>query len=87
MPKKNLIVALVLYVVSASLSFAAFSYLSKDSLANSVANKQAEDPSQTLLSSLLDIDPNEAKDQVCPLNGAYYTQTEKTAWEQRRPLL
>ncbi|AKM81398.1 MAG: hypothetical protein UT13_C0001G0436 [Candidatus Pacebacteria bacterium GW2011_GWF2_38_9] len=86
MPKKNLIVALVLYVVSASLSFAAFSYLSKDSLANSVANKQAEDPSQTLLSSLLDIDPNEAKDQVCPLNGAYYTQTEKTAWEQRRPL-
>ncbi len=88
MPKKNLIVALILYVVSAGLSFGAFSYFSKDSLAtnSSIDANKAGDPDQTLLSSLLTIDPSEARDQVCPLNGAYYTMTEKNAWEKRRPL-
>ena len=37
MPKKNLIVALILYVLSAGLSFGAFSYFAKDSLANNSA--------------------------------------------------
>lgn len=87
MPKKNLIVALILYVASAGLSFGALSFFSKDSLANnSSSSGKTEDPSQTLLSSLLTIDPSEPKDQICPLNGAYYTATEKTAWETRRPL-
>ena len=27
------------------------------------------------------------KDQVCPLNGAKFTETEKNLWEKRRPLL
>ena len=27
------------------------------------------------------------KDQVCPLNGAKFTKTEKDLWEQRRPLV
>jgi len=27
------------------------------------------------------------KDQVCPLNGAKFTQTEKDLWEKRRPLV
>ncbi len=86
MPKKNLIVALVLYVASAGLSFSAFSYFSKDSLASSSDTNKVEDPSQTLLSSLLTINPGEARDQACPLNGVYYTMTEKNAWDKRRPL-
>lgn len=88
MPKKNLIVALILYVLSAGLSFGAFSYFAKDSLANNSAtgNNQANNGGETLLSSLLKIDPSEPKDQVCPLNGAYYTITEKNAWDKRRPL-
>lgn len=87
MPKKNLIVALVLYIVSAGLSFSIFSYFSKDSLANNSLNSNnAEDSSPTLLSSLLTLDPSEPRDQACPLNGAYYTATEKNAWETRRPL-
>lgn len=36
--------------------------------------------------SLLQIDASMPKDQVCPLNGAMYTLTEKNAWSTRRPL-
>jgi hypothetical protein len=85
MPKKNLIIVLILYVLSSGLSFLAFSSFSKSSVATG-DNKQVLDPDQTLLSSLLNIDPNEPRDQACPLNGAYYTKTEKDAWDARRPL-
>lgn len=86
MPKKNLIIALVLYVVSAGLSFSAFSYFPNSSIGSNSGSKNSDDPEETLLSSLLTIAPGEAKDQACPLNGAYYTMTEKNAWEKRRPL-
>lgn len=86
MPKKNLIVVLILYVLSSGLSFLAFSSFSKSSVANTENKNQTADPTQTLLSSLLTIDPNEPKDQACPLNGLYYTKTEKDAWDTRRPL-
>ncbi len=36
--------------------------------------------------SLLKIDASMPKDQICPLNGAMYTLTEKEAWSTRRPL-
>lgn len=32
------------------------------------------------------IDPNEPKNQTCPLNGLSYTTTEKNLWEKRRPM-
>lgn len=32
------------------------------------------------------IDPGEAKDQQCPINGKLFTKTERAAWEKRRPL-
>lgn len=32
------------------------------------------------------IDPGEAKDQQCPINGKLFTKTERLAWEKRRPL-
>lgn len=34
----------------------------------------------------LHIDPSEPKDKPCPLNGQLYTNTEKAAWEQQRPV-
>ncbi len=86
MPKKKLIIALVLYVVSAGLSFFAFSAFGEGTLASSLNTKKTNEPEETLLTSLLNIAPGEAKDQACPLNGAYYTTTEKNAWETRRPL-
>lgn len=43
-------------------------------------------PEETALGALLNIDPNEPRDQACPLNGKLYTNTERQAWEKRRPL-
>jgi hypothetical protein len=86
MSKKNLWIALAIYVVSAVLSYSAFSYTGVKNVGSSDKTSDNETVDQTLLSSLLDIDPNEAADQACPLNGAMYTMTERGAWEARRPL-
>jgi len=89
MQKKQLLMVLVLYVISAIASYGAFSYFIgplKGSVSISGPSDLASEDDGTLIGSLLTIDPSEPKDQVCPLNGAYYTQTEKTAWEEKRPL-
>ncbi|MFH2118531.1 MAG: DUF3048 domain-containing protein [Candidatus Paceibacterota bacterium] len=82
MQKKHLLTALALYSLSAVLSFSAFSYMEKSKVVVPGNGSKGE----TLLEALLKIDPNEPRDQACPLNGQLYTQTEKNAWEQRRPL-
>ncbi len=84
MPKKTLISALVLYVVSAVASYGAFSYF--QGTTNSVVVSDQELTDATPLGELLQIDPSAAKDQVCPLNGGYFTDVERQAWEKRRPL-
>lgn len=88
MSKKNLLVALFLYIISATISYGAFSYFGGGS---SHSSQQADEGkgtegAETLLGALLDISPSEPRDQACPLNGALYTQTERNAWEKRRPL-
>jgi len=83
MSKKNLIILLCVYLASSFVSFFTFSYFSKKATAGS---QVAQEQQESLLAGLLNIDPNEAKDQACPLNGKYYTLTEKNAWETRRPL-
>lgn len=85
MTKKILIVSLVVYLLTSVASFTAFSALNKHSLTQSVKTDSLSDE-ETLLGALLEIDPAEAKDQPCPLNGKMFTETEKTAWEKRRPL-
>ena len=86
MKKSTLLLVLGLYLVSSLVSFGFFSYFgSSDSLATTVA-PDSEAETETLLSELLEIGPDEEKDQACPLNGKYYTQTERQAWEKRRPL-
>ncbi len=82
MQKKHLLVALVLYGLSTILSFSAFSYMEKSKVVLPSNGSKGE----TLLEALLKIDPNEPRDQTCPINGQLYTQTEKNAWEKRRPL-
>ncbi len=86
MKKSALLLVLGLYLTSSLISFGVFSYFGSGSSLAMTANPESEQESETLLSELLDIDPNEKKDQACPLNGQYYTQTERKAWEKRRPL-
>lgn len=85
MQKKTLILSLVLYLASAVISFSAFSYFNRG---DRVIIPQGPDDGgdETLLSSLLDIDPNAPRDQACPLNGKLFTEIERDAWEKRRPL-
>lgn len=83
MPKKNLIILLFFYLASSLISFFTFSYFSRKAIA---LDGPKGEQKESILAGLLDIDPNEAKDQACPLNGKYYTLTEKNAWESRRPL-
>lgn len=89
MSKKILLVALVLYVLSATATFTLLS--AKNTSTGSDTSQAGQDNTDTsagstALGSLLKIDPSEPKDQVCPLNGMAYTTTEKTAWEKRRPI-
>jgi hypothetical protein len=83
MPKKNLIILLFFYLISSLVSFFVFSYFFEGAAA---LNEPTEEQKESLLAGLLNIDPNEPIDQACPLNGQYYTLTEKNAWESRRPL-
>lgn len=87
MHKKTLIVSLALYVLSSVVSFAAFSMVgSGGQVGPQVSDSGGEGDEQTALAALLEIDPGEPMDQACPLNGKYYTETEREAWEQKRPL-
>lgn len=86
MKKPALLTLLGLYLASAALSFGAFNYLGSGATPLKNAGQNANQEEETLLTKLLEIDPNAAKDQVCPLNGAYYTKAERDAWEKRRPL-
>ena len=68
-----------LYLLSAGISYAVFSRISGP------AGELVQSPLPES-SSGFTLDPNEPKDQPCPLNGALHTKTEKKFWEQRRPL-
>lgn len=93
MSKKTLLVILALYIASAGSSFGAFRYLGSTpgSQVGTTTGGQEQEVTEESeesggLASLLELDPNEPKDQPCPLNGQFYTASEKTAWEKRRPL-
>jgi hypothetical protein len=78
--RRNLILAGVgLYLLSAIISGALFSYLGKEALVISPSGQSATDDQAAQVAS-------GPKDQECPINGAYFTQTEKDIWETRRPL-
>lgn len=87
MSKKSLILALVFYIVSAVGTFTTLVVINKSS-GGSDTTSQTQTPQETAspLAQLLQIQPNEPKDQACPLNGKKYTMTERQAWEKKRPL-
>jgi len=85
MQKKIIVVALIIYLASSAISFGVFSYFGKSKTKTASQQEQTQEE-ESLLAQLLNIDPSEPKDQVCPLNGKLYTQTEKNAWEKKRPL-
>ena len=87
MTKKTLLMTLVLYVFSATITFTVLSVKNGSTVSTGGEQQVGESPDgTTALGSLLEIDPSEPRDQVCPLNGELFTQTEKDAWSKRRPL-
>ncbi|MBU2543442.1 DUF3048 domain-containing protein [Patescibacteria group bacterium] len=89
MKKPALLLVLGLYITASVVSFGVFSYFGKRTLnaaTTAAENVSSVEDNRTLLSKLLDIDPNEKQDQACPLSGKYYTKTERDAWEKKRPL-
>lgn len=90
MTKQKLLLLLVMYLASAGITYAVSTTVMKPS-AGTTGTKQtasSEEVSEEELDpdALLAIGANEPKDQPCPLNGKMYTQTEREAWETRRPL-
>lgn len=89
MQKKLISVLLVLgsYLISAGISYAVFTFVapSKSSVLETPApssntiNNGKGGKFKPLLTG--------PADQICPINGAEYTKTEKDLWDTRRPLL
>ena len=80
--KRNFFLLLLgVYLLSAGVSYAVFHFTKKskttlESPASSGAGQTSGFPVLT-----------GPKDQICPLNGAKFTKTEKDLWEKRRPLV
>lgn len=78
----TLILLLGIYLLSAGVSFETFKFLSK-----TTAQEVIVSPEITPGESRFKLNLVGPKDQICPLNGEKFTQTEKDLWSQRRPLL
>lgn len=84
MSKKTLLIALFLYLISAGGVYAGMRVMNRATGVDNTPTTAEEGGSNEL--ALLNIDPKEPKNQPCPLNGALFTNTERLAWEKRRPL-
>ena len=80
----TIISAVLLYVVTTSISYATINYLNSGPSTPSPTSPTTTNTTDA--NSLLNIKPNEPKTEACPLNGQLYTKTEREAWEKRRPL-
>ncbi len=79
----TVILAVVLYSASATVSYSIFS-----NFAQGGSNANGQKVAQTLPgpSNSVEEETNEPKTEACPLNGAMHTKTAKASWEKRRPL-
>lgn len=89
MKKTNLpfiLLLIGLYLASAGAAFASFRYFLEPSgpLVSPVGN---DDAKSVGFGGLITVNPNAARNEVCPMNGEKFTQDEKEAWEARRPVL
>jgi hypothetical protein len=79
-----ILMGLGLYLVSAGISYAAFSlFPSPLGLTRVVSPVPKVSPVQKVK---IKVDPSVPRDQICPLNGEKYTKQEKDIWDSRRPL-
>ena len=76
-----IILAVVLYSLSTSLSYSLFSKISQ-------IPRVAEKVTTTLPgpANIVEEDPNEPRTESCPLNGSLHTKKASNSWEKRRPL-
>lgn len=83
MTKQNIItvfIAVAVYLISAGLSYFAFSNFAP-------SKKTASVPSQTPAGAgQLVFDEKKPRTEACPLNGALYSKEQKKWWEKHRPL-
>jgi len=85
MSKKSLIFALILYLISLAGTYVVMLIINK-ARPGTIVQTLTPQESPSPLALLLQIKPDEPKDQACPLNGKKFTLTERQAWEKRRPL-
>lgn len=87
MKKQQLItlgfIGLSLYLISAGLSFAGFSYFggSTEAAPGITLPDDKNNPKTGF-----QVDPGAPKTEVCPINGQMFTTAEKDIWQTRRPL-
>ncbi len=84
--QKSLIVsigAIVLFIISASISYSIFSSGRSGGGIGNSSNlvTSLPGPANALVES-----PNEPRTEICPLNGDLHTKAAKDSWEKRRPL-
>jgi len=87
--KKALLILLSLgvYLLSAGLSFATFTSLSRSGVIfTSPLPSSADSDTQDNQNRKALVDIAGPKNETCPLNGDKFTKIEKTIWESRRPL-
>lgn len=78
-PKFTLVISLLgLYLLATGLSLAIFSYLKKTGVSPVSSGQVGQTRSK--------IDPKLPKNEICPINGAKFTTTERDIWEGRRPI-
>ena len=81
--KSILIIAGVLvYLLSAGFSYAVYSFWGQGNgqVISPLPQKENNGSNRSVL------DTSGPRDQECPLNGAYFTKSEREVWEKRRPL-
>lgn len=76
----------LLYLVSSTMSFAAFSFFGDRKIETALVTSPLPSGITTPKASRYKIDPNLPRTEACPLNGLQYTAKEKAIWEKRRPL-
>ena len=81
--KTGLIIAGVVFILSAVTSFAYFSF--PDGAGRILSPLSGFQQSKTNGDGAT-VNPDEPKTEICPLNGEYLTKTQKSKWEKRRPL-
>lgn len=87
MNKKLAIIGIILaYFLSAGISYSLFSVTGSGGKASKIPD--ASTPAADLGNDYeaVTFDPNQTRNQECPLNGAKYSKEQKNWWEQHRPL-